>query len=294
MRWAPIQLCVVWQLALHSCTVLGMGHDPPIDKKLDGPNIRKRKTAQCQQTKDDFTTTTSSEKDSAEHLLFKEGLLRSLPKSRCSNDGTRKGKNVILAIGDGMGYEMVRAGAIARQVLDELVRLGCNTTFGGCPAPANEEVVRKAFQGRTLSDYYTEGKGQGLSFQSLEGYALVTNSAVVVNNTNPGNHYAPSESMLGDTDKRDTGSGSLTRDECGNPIDFNPLDISEGGNMVLWNDKKGGTYPWDERYSKGKETASDRSFARHFDPTFIMQHAIDSAASATTLATGQKVSTCAS
>ena len=287
MRWVPI-LCVLWQVALHSSTVLGMTQDSPIENKQKSPTIRKRKTSQCQNTKSDSAaTTTSSEKDSAEHLLLKEGLLRSLPKSRCSNGG--KGKNVILAIGDGMGWEMVRAGAIARQVLDELASLGCNTTVGGCP---NEEVTRTAFQGRTLADYYTQGKGHGLSFQSLEGYALVTNSAVLVNDTNPGNHYAPSESMLGDIEKRDTGRGSLMRDECGNPVDFNPLDISEGGNMVLWNDEKGGAYPWDERYSENeKETASDRSFVGHFDPTFIMQHAIDSAASATALATGQKVST---
>ena len=80
----------------------------------------------------------------------------------------------------------------------------------------------------------------------------------------------------------------------GNPIDFSPLDISKGGNMVLWNDEKGGVYPWDERYSARKEEASNTdtgSSASKFDPTFIMQHAIDSAAAATTLATGHKVST---
>ena len=90
-------------------------------------------------------------RDSAEPLLLPEGVIPSLPKSRCGNPGR---KNVILAIGDGMGYEMARAGAVARQVLDELASLGCNTTVG-CPS---NEAAKAAFRGRNLSYYYTEGK----------------------------------------------------------------------------------------------------------------------------------------
>ena len=52
-------------------------------------------------------------------------------------------------LGDGMGWEMARAAAIAQEV-----------------AEGN--------QGNNLSDFYTEGKGEGLSFQELEGYNIAT------------------------------------------------------------------------------------------------------------------------
>jgi urease alpha subunit len=61
------------------------------------------------------------------------------------------------------GWEMTRAGAIARQVIDELESLGCDT-MEGCP---NNADAMEAFEGRSLSDYYTEGYGTGLSFQEL-------------------------------------------------------------------------------------------------------------------------------
>lgn len=180
-------------------------------------------------------------RDSAERLLLREGVIADLPDSRCGNPGR---KNVILAIGDGMGYEMARAGAIAKQVLEELASLGCDTTVG-CP---DNEQAKAAFQGRDLSYYYTEGKGSGLSFQNLTGYNLVTTSAVAIGEPLRGNHPAPSRSMLGDVGKHGTGMGPLTLNECGFPMDFNPKDISEGGNMVLWDDSKGGMYPWHDSY----------------------------------------------
>ena len=60
-------------------------------------------------------------------------------------------KNVIIMIGDGMGWEMARAAAIQQQI--------------------NEGAT-----GDTLSDFYLDGKGTGLSFQELDGYSLVTTS----------------------------------------------------------------------------------------------------------------------
>ena len=60
-------------------------------------------------------------------------------------------KNVIIMIGDGMGWEMARAAAIQKQINDGAT-------------------------GDTLSDFYVSGKGTGLSFQELEGYGLVTTS----------------------------------------------------------------------------------------------------------------------
>lgn len=44
-------------------------------------------------------------RDNAERLLLREGVIDSIPK-KCGNNGS---KNVILAIGDGMGWEMVSA-----------------------------------------------------------------------------------------------------------------------------------------------------------------------------------------
>jgi alkaline phosphatase len=76
----------------------------------------------------------------------------------------------------------------------------------------------------------------------------------------------------------------LALDDCGNPIDFSPLDYEDnGGNMVLWSDIKGGEFPWDARYYQENPDVSDG-----FDPTYIMQHATDSASTAGTLATGHK------
>jgi hypothetical protein len=94
--------------------------------------------------------------ENSERLLLRTGLIDAIPKSLCS-DPASKGKNVMLVIGDGMGWEMVRAGAIVRQVLNELEGLGVNTQTGA----QTDELARKAkdaFEGRTLEDYYMEGK----------------------------------------------------------------------------------------------------------------------------------------
>lgn len=176
---------------------------------------------------------------------------------------------------------MIRAGAIAKKVLDELTEMGCDTKVG-CPDMA--EAANAKFAGRTLDDYYTEGKGEGLSFQSLEGYGLVTTSTVVLQEENKGGHYGPARSLLeGNVADHDNGMAELAVDECGKPINFSPLDYeAEGGNMVLWDDVKGGKFPWDERYfQKGP-------FTDGFDPEFIQLHATDSASTAGALATGHK------
>lgn len=60
-------------------------------------------------------------------------------------------KNVIIMIGDGMGWEMARAAAIAK-------------------------AINNGADGDTLSDFYTEGKGSGLSFQELSEYSIAITS----------------------------------------------------------------------------------------------------------------------
>jgi alkaline phosphatase len=115
--------------------------------------------------------------------------------------------------------------------------------------------------------------------------ALMTTTATVTQIPNAGNHYAPSQSLVaGDVSDHTSGMGDLALNECGHPIDFSPLDFeADGGNMVLWDDVKGGAYPWDHHYYQENPDTSDG-----FDPTYIMQHATDSASTAGTMATGHK------
>ena len=136
---------------------------------------------------------------------------------------------------------------------------------------------------------FSPGKGSGLSYQELDGFALVTTTTTVIQKPNDGNHYAPGNSLLeGKASEHDNGMASLALNECGYPIDFDPRDFAlDGGNMVLWDDVLGGKYPWDERYYEENPDTSDG-----FDPTYIMQHATDSASTAGTFATGVKVSNC--
>jgi len=68
-------------------------------------------------------------------------------------------QNVILMIGDGFGWEMARAAAIYQQ-------------------------IQNGNTGTTLSDFYTSGKGSGLSFQNLTGYTLETTYGTTIAGTN--------------------------------------------------------------------------------------------------------------
>lgn len=71
------------------------------------------------------------------------------------------------------------------------------------------------------------------------------------------------------------------------PIDFDPRDYeSECGNMVMWDENKGGKYPWDANYYTATPDTSTG-----FDPEYIMRHATDSAATASAYATGHKTGT---
>ena len=51
---------------------------------------------------------------------------------------------------------MVRAGAIAKRVIKELGELGCDSMSGECPDDL-KEAAKRAFEGRSIDDYYTEG-----------------------------------------------------------------------------------------------------------------------------------------
>lgn len=229
----------------------------------------------------------------SEQLLLEEGVIDQIPPGKCG-----AGKNVILVIGDGMGWEMIRAGAIAKQVLKELEGMGIDIKQGTTGASADS--AKAAFAGRTTKDYYTEGVGSGLSFQALKDYALVTTSAMILQEASEGAFYSPSgQSMLEGASRpsfsgpgnftkgHDNGMAQLAVDAHGHPLHFDPRDYeTQGGNMILWNDVLGGKYPWDENYYK---SAGERD--PNFDIRFKARHATDSASTAGSLATGVKTFT---
>lgn len=83
-------------------------------------------------------------------------------------------KNVIIMIGDGMGWDISRAAAI-------------------------QKLINEGATGETLNDFYIEGKGSGLAFQNLNGYEIATTSATYI----AGNKN--NSALEGDTLDRKTG-----------------------------------------------------------------------------------------
>ena len=114
-------------------------------------------------------------------------------------------KNAILIIGDGMGWEMVRAGAIHKTILEDLkTSHGIDLSNGIENADlTNKDAALAAYAKKTLADYYTAGRGTGLSYMNLPGFCLVTDANTVI----AGNK---SNSMReGSTYKHNTGQGPL-------------------------------------------------------------------------------------
>ena len=179
----------------------------------------------------------------------------------------------------------MRAGAIAKRVVDELKKRGVDPVLGATNSSV-AAAARRAFKGRNLSNYYKGGRGKGLSFQDLSKFALVTTNAPVLQTPNAGDHYAPARSLLdGEVTNHEDGMSPIALNGCGKPIDFSPLDFEKsGGNMALYNLAKGGIYPWDPNYY-----TSTPNVTSGFDPEYIMRHATDSANTAGSLATGEKV-----
>lgn len=161
-------------------------------------------------------------------------------------------KNVIIMIGDGMGWEMARAAAIYKQ-------------------------IQEGKTGATLSDFYTAGEGTGLSYQNLTGYTLATTYGTTVADSN--GVYSTGNSALDNSDPV-TGGSAVRSGFSFNPA-FNPgstatggAKVSEGavGNLVGYDPERGGINPW----TPGN------------DPEYIKWSYPDSANTATTLYTGVK------
>jgi len=161
-------------------------------------------------------------------------------------------KNVIIMIGDGMGWEPARAAAIAKQ-------------------------ISEGKTGNTLADFYTEGKGEGLNFQKLENYSLATTYGTTIADSK--GVFSTGNGAL-DNSNPATGASLIREGFEFNPK-FNPGTKANGGattaegaegNLVGYDPMRGGPNPW--------TPGSDREYIKHSYP--------DSANTATTLYTGIK------
>jgi alkaline phosphatase len=155
------------------------------------------------------------------------------------------GINVILMIGDGLGWEMARATAVAN----------------GAP-------------------FYTSGKGQGLSMQTLDGYSLVTTYGTTIKGSTT---FSTGNSALDDTNGV-TGLSPIRAGFTFQPLPLNPGTTASGGsttggNIVGYEPAKGGPNPW---------TPITPAEPGSFDKEYIKASVPDSANTATTLYTGVK------
>ncbi len=89
-------------------------------------------------------------------------------------------KNVIIMIGDGMGWEITRAAAI-------------------------QKLISEGAMGETLADFYTQGKGFGLGFQNLASFAIATNTGTYID----GNKE--NSALKGNPLNRETGKGVIRK-----------------------------------------------------------------------------------
>jgi alkaline phosphatase len=159
-------------------------------------------------------------------------------------------RNTIIMIGDGMGWEVTRAAAIA-------------------------SLIKQGKPGNVLQDFYTKGKGFGLNMQRLKGYTLATTYGTTVAGAD--GLYSNNLSALDDSQAQ-TGK-SLIRPGFRFSPRFNPGNKPSGGessttkgNLVGYDQQRGGINPW--------TAGSDKEYIKHSYP--------DSANTATTLYTGVK------
>ena len=132
---------------------------------------------------------------------------------------------------------------------------------------------RLALAGLALTDFYTEGKGSGLSLQQLEGFGLVTTYSTIIDGSTARSALQgnPTDHVTADSPVREG-------------FEFNPAFIFDDptGNLVGWNTELGGTAPWLIRPELVGQPGAAKDLAY---PTRL---APDSAGTATTLYSGQK------
>ena len=225
-----------------------------------------------------------SAQDSAERQLKDAGVI-DIITNRCRDDTQEQSKNVILLIGDGNGWEPNRAAAILVQVLEELATLGVDAGNASATSASIKAAAKAKFAGRTLSDYYTSGKGSGLAAQNLTDFYLATNTLAQVQSPNNFDLYASRGGLLAQNPdyNHESGAAALLLGADGTPVVFDASDVTDGGMMVGWQKNKGGL-PWDSSdIYTGRKAAPDE-----FDYYYRHRRATDSAAAASAIATGVK------
>lgn len=160
--------------------------------------------------------------------------------------------NTILMIGDGMGWDMTRAAAI-------------------------QSAIDRGKSGKTLQDFYVQGKGSGLNMQTLTGYAVSTTYGTTI--ADGLGKYSGNNSALDDSQKL-TGASTARPNFKFDPK-FNPGQHGKdspvsttptSGNLVGYDPVRGGANPW--------TPGTDREYIKASYP--------DSANTASTLYTGVK------
>jgi alkaline phosphatase len=120
-------------------------------------------------------------------------------------------KNVILMIGDGMGWEMTRARAIQAEIEQEIAEIRESN-----PNITNEEIASR-FDGRSLDDYYTEARGSGTSYQDLEGYAIATTGNTYIDGDKSNSALQTNPKVKVDVFNHNTGQAALRKGFKFNP-----------------------------------------------------------------------------
>jgi alkaline phosphatase len=157
-----------------------------------------------------------------------------------SQNVARQQRNTILMIGDGMGWELTRAAAI-------------------------QKSIDRGKAGKTLADFYTQGRGNGLNMQKLQGFALSTTYGTIIAGND--GKFSGNNSALDDSQKL-TGASPVRAN-----FKFNPsFNSGKSGNLVGYDPIRGGVNPW--------TTGTDKEYIKTSYP--------DSANTATTLYTGVK------
>ncbi|WP_082690191.1 alkaline phosphatase [Leptolyngbya sp. NIES-2104] len=181
-------------------------------------------------------------------------------------------KNVILMIGDGMGWEMARAASIYQQ-------------------------IQQGNRGNTLDDFYTSGYGSSLNFQNLENKTLATTYGTTIADQR-GTFSTGNSALLNNNELGATLFPSINSPTASNPLrpgfefdpTFNPGTTATGGarinqgavgNLVGYDPRRGGAVPWDAAYYGGELPVG-------FEREYIKYSYPDSANTATTLYTGVK------
>ena len=216
--------------------------------------------------------------------------------------------NVILMIGDGMGWEMSRAAAIQAEIEREIAQIRQEN-----PNLSEAEIAER-FVGRTLEDYYTEGKGTGTSYQDLEHYAIATTGNTYIAGSKLNSALTNNPQFQPNVFNHNTGKAEVREGFEFDPRPavvkgFNPqpqdpsdsntlrtlhLAVNEapvldangepvGGNLTIFDTEKGGITPWDSNYYQ-KLNNPDPGFNKDY----IKNLYPDSAGTATGLYTGVK------